>query len=1154
VTQPKFTERLIEIAAKHPREREFWHKTLGDRPSMTVIPYDHPLANGERELEQSAFDIGGPVAQRLIAMSKGADHTIHALLLSGLAILLSRHSREQDILMGTSIYRQEGEPDFCNTALPLQIAVDTAATFRDLVLATRQTLQEALANYSYPIQILGRDLDCVDPEGNPLLFDVALQMETIQDPAFLSTVLPNLLFSVTRQGDRIGGIVTFNRKLYEKNSIQRLVQQMNHILGQVLFDPQMSIAAVKVLPDEDRAFILETLCGHGGCERFNQDPVDMIRRQADIHPHRVIAVDDGPHSLNRHVTARRLHDGARALAGKLLEYGVGSDGIVAIFAKRSLEFLVSIAAILEAGGAYLPLDITAPVDRIATILKDSGASVILFQKSPPPDTHIPAIDLSLTGTWEGEPVKNGANSNPAALAYVLYTSGTTGIPKGVMVERRNLCFLMRALDHLVYGKMERPSALALVSPFVFDASIKQTFAALTLSHKLVMVPDDIRLDGGGLWDYYNRHCIDVADGTPVHIGMLRDAAGERKHPLTVNYFLTGGEELPLPLARDFLKLIEARGGDSVILNVYGPTECTVDAASFAFTIDSNLDSRRIPIGKPLPNTRIYILDPQLRPVPVGMAGELWISGAGVGRGYINQPRVTAASFMPDPFCPGLVMYRTGDLGRWLENGDIEFLGRIDSQVKLRGFRIELGEIEHCLRRLEEVKDAVAAIRTLDDGQRHLCAYLVPRNGNLLDMNGVRDHLERLLPYYSIPSFFTEIQSIPLTATGKVNRRALPKPEMDQTEYIPPADELETNLVKIWAAVLGLEEGQIGVTANFFQLGGHSLKATKLVRRVSTDLGTQLPLVEVFKHPSIRQMASYIREHGETAANTSTSAPILLRKHEDRAAQIVLIHDGSGDVDGYLDLYSHQGFRYNVWGIRAPRPEIPAPQNLDLEEIATSYIQNVDQLGLEPPVHLIGWSLGGSVAFEMALQLQKRGDHSGMVLLVDAPGPWSANVEEAGDFSIQSEIQLFHRYFPQMDLRKQVAAGAGIQDVWSAILDIFNHKEIETNDIIRILPTDLQRLIPNIHRLQRRELLEYLNLNRSLARARALYKPRHTLEAPLDFLKAGQSGLDPSREWQSYCKHPIYCNSIDGDHFSIMKHPAVEKIAECVHRRLQEQTT
>ncbi len=1151
VSRQRYTETLIEIAAKHPREREYWHESLKDRPALAVIPHDLPPVGADRDLAEEVFDVPCSITERLMTMSKGLDPTIHVLLLSGLAILLARHTREEDILIGTSIYRQGDEFDFCNTVLALRISWDAGATFRDLVLEVRKTLQGALAHYGYPFEILGRDLGCLTSEGVPSFFDVGLQMENIQDPAHLSTARPNQLFLFNRTDSGIGGKVVYNRGVYEKATIRRAVRLLNYILAQALFEPQIPVQNIQLLPDEQKNIILRTFAGDTNCECFKQDPVVIIRRQMATDPHRMIGVDDGPESLNRQLTAGELHRRACSLARRLEEHGVGNNRIVAILSKRSLEFFVCIAAILEAGGAYLPLDIDAPPERTGLIIRDSGTSVILTQGSAHLEVEPPVIDISLPEVWENESPGTSTESNPSGLAYVLYTSGTTGAPKGVMVERRNLCFLIEALNGLVYGNLDHLLKLSLVSPFLFDASIQHTFAALMLSHTLVIVPDDIRSDGHKLLDCYNRHCVDVADGTPVHIGMLRDAGAGLKSTLTVKYFLIGGEELPGPLVKAFFKPFKSQASCPVILNVYGPTECTVDAASFELTLEYTTERGRIPIGKPLSNTRIYILDPEKRPVPVGMAGEIWISGAGVGRGYLNRVGLTVDSFVADPFCPGLRMYRAGDLARWLEDGNIEYLGRVDNQVKLRGYRIELGEIEHCLRAIDDVNDAVADIRQMEDGERHLCAYLVPENRRPLDIDAIRDYLKQSLPYYMIPTFFIEIQSIPLTANGKLNRRALPLPQLDFSEYIPPRQGLEEDLAEIWAGVLGLGKEQISVTANFFQLGGHSLRATLLAARVVKRLDFQLPLMEIFKNPTVRGMARYIQEHGDAVQKTSPSGVVLLRKQEDTAAHLFLIHDGSGDVDGYIDLYSHNDFQTNAWGIRASRPEVPAPQNLDVEAIAASYIQRIDELQLPGPIHLIGWSLGGGIAFEMALQLQKRGRNRGMLLLVDAPGPWSANVEDAGDFTLESESGLLNQYFPELDLEDTLGTDTAVQDIWVAILDIFQRRGIEARDIIAMLPPDLVRLIPNIERLTMVELIEYLNLNRSLARARAHYKPSHTLESTLYFLKARQSELDPRQEWQSYCELPLFCDTIDGDHFSMMKHPSAGDIAAFVRERIEE---
>jgi amino acid adenylation domain-containing protein len=450
---------------------------------------------------------------------------------------------------------------------------------------------------------------------------------------------------------------------------------------------------------------------------------------------------------------------------------------------------------------------------------------------------------------ENAPLEDGLDPNH--LAYTIFTSGSTGRPKGVMLEHKSVVNLVHGLNQEIYSRHAGPLKVALLAPIVFDASVKQIFAALCLGHTLCIVPEEARLNGLELLRFMRTEGVDVADGTPSHLQLMMESADNGDlASLTPQRYIIGGEELPVATARRFL---EACGGNGVHLtNVYGPSECCVDTTAFTMTAETTANLDAMPIGGPLPNVSVYVLNRDLQLQPSGLAGELCIGGIGVSRGYLADKELTEKKFVPNPFVKGGVLYRSGDLVRWLEEGSLEFLGRVDNQVKIRGYRIELGEIETLVRDYPGVSDVAV---TVHDGQ-FICAYIVGEDG--IDSGKVRIALGDRLPDYMIPSYFIQIERIPLSHNGKVDRRALPQPETAEgAGYVPPATFTQKRLADIWAAILKRDAETIGIADDFFELGGHSLKAIILVSKIQKELGVKISLADIFKSPTIKKLAELV---------------------------------------------------------------------------------------------------------------------------------------------------------------------------------------------------------------------------------------------------------------------------------------------------------
>jgi amino acid adenylation domain-containing protein len=638
----------------------------------------------------------------------------------------------------------------------------------------------------------------------------------------------------------------------------RLAGNVSAVLANAAADPDGEAGRVGLLTPIERAWLVE------GRNRTEADIPsgatihglfeDQVRRTPDR-----TAVVAGEVSL----TFAELNARANRLAHLLRTRGVGPDAPVGVLLDRDAQMVVAVLGILKAGGAYLPLHVEHPPARLGLQVTEARAPIVVSRDSL--RDRLPAVGADLfcldvdQRLLEVEPdVDPEALGGPDDLAYVIYTSGSTGTPKGVAISHRSLVnyatFIVGTLGSSDSGE---PLRFALVSTFSTDLGNTALFPSLISGGSLHVVHPDISTDGQLYADYAAQHAIDVLKIAPSHLRALM-IADDSGRVLPRRLLISGGEALPWELVDAVATL-----GSNRILNHYGPTETTVGAVTFDVDPATPRMGSSVPIGRPIANTQAYVLDPHMEPVPIGVAGELYIGGVGVARGYLHRPELTAERFVPDPFSPrpGARLYRTGDLARWLPDGTLAFLGRTDHQVKVRGFRVELGEIEAVLGSHPEVAEAVAVAREDAPGDPRLVAYVVPASDRAPTARGLRGWLGEHLPAYMVPSAVVFLPALPLMPNGKVDRGALPAPEQDRPDldrpYLAPRDELEEEIAAIWSSVLGLE--RIGVQDDFFALGGHSLLATRIIARIRGAIGAPLPLHILFEHPTVEGLANAVRE-------------------------------------------------------------------------------------------------------------------------------------------------------------------------------------------------------------------------------------------------------------------------------------------------------
>ncbi|MCA1681610.1 MAG: amino acid adenylation domain-containing protein, partial [Actinobacteria bacterium] len=907
-TAPQLAELVVQYAdfAVWQRERlsdsvlqgqlEYWKGQLAgvcpvklptDRPRPAV----HTINGAVWE-----FVVGASVTARLKELGRRGDGTLFMTLVAACQVLLARWSGQDDVAVGTvSSGRDRAELEglvgfFVNT-LVLRSQLDRQRTFSEFVAGVKNTVLDAFARQDVPFERLVDELHPVRDTSRTPLFDVmvmlqntpdrggelaGLQVEDVELPMVTASFDVSINFQEFDGG--LYGAMIYNTDLFDRDTIERMAGHLQLLLNGIAEDADRPLAALSMLSEAERRQVLV-----GWNDTALEVPAAVL---SEVFQAQVLETPDQTAVVcgDSMLSFAELNARANRLARHLIGRGVGPERVVALALGRSVEMVVALWAVLKAGGVYLPVDPELPAERIGFVLEDAAPVLVLTTSAGgnasaavPSGMAVLVLDdpktqATLAGYSDAD-VTDGDRLGPLhpdSSAYVIYTSGSTGRPKGVLVEHRNLVNLF--YDHRTEFGCAPGHRLrvALSAAFSFDASLDGVLLMVD-GHELHLIEEQVRTDPAAVVDYVAAHRVDFLEVTPSYAQQLLPAGlltDQRHRP---KILALGGEAVPERLWREL-----AGAPDTAGYNFYGPTECTVDSVWCRLA-----DHDRPVIGRPAGNLAAYVLDAALDPVPVGVAGELYLAGAQLARGYLHRPGLTAQRFMACPFgAPGARMYRTGDVVRWTTSGALEYLGRADEQVKIRGYRIEPGEIETALLAHPEVAKAVVIARN-DGGHHRLVAYLVPTATDALatvGTAGLRSWLKQTLPEYMLPSAFVQLDQLPLTPSGKVDRRALPAPDGAQrpeSEYVAPRTPTEQVLADVWAQVLRVE--RVGVQDNFFELGGDSILSIQVVSRVRVAFGVEVSLRSLFINPTVAGLAGVLPADAVADYSGAASAiPVVAR--------------------------------------------------------------------------------------------------------------------------------------------------------------------------------------------------------------------------------------------------------------------------------------
>ena len=829
-----------------------------DRPRPAL-----PTHAGARE----TLRLSSQLSAALGAVSRRNGATLYMVLLTAFKVLLQRYTRQDDLVVGSPIANRtrlelEELIGFFVNSLVMRTDASGDPSFVELLQRVRRVALDAFAHQDLPFERLVEELDPErDLSRNPL-FQVMFVLQNATSDATLSmsaglvvetfpeaveTIRFDLEVHVWELAEQLSVDFHYNTDLFDAATIRRMLGHYERVLEAVVANPEVRISEVALLDAAERHRLLEEWNRTGAAYPVARCVHELVEEQARIRPDALALECEG-----RQLTYRELDDRAEHVAQQLGERGAGANGLVAVYLERSLEMVVALLAVWKAGGAYVPIDPQYPPERVRFMLEDAQARVVLTQKSLSGALRDSAAAVLHLDAEEAVPAASagrrarGAAMSPEQLAYVIYTSGSTGQPKGVSITHASLCNLVY-WHRQAYEVTPADRATQIAGP-AFDASVWELWPYLAAGASVHIPDDTTRLDPARLvrWLMEQRITLTFLP-TPLAEVALRERWPQAG---ALRALLTGGDRLnQRPAHKLPFRLV----------NHYGPTENTV--VSTCADVPAGASTTAPAIGRPLPNTRAYVVDARLQPVPIGVPGELLVGGAQLAAGYWNRPELTAEKFIADPFSatPGARLYRTGDLVRYLPDGNIEFVGRIDSQVKIRGHRIELGEVEAALGRHPAVRQAVAMLREDEPGDRRLVAYVVANEGAPADLVAqLRAQLRTRLPEYMIPAATVLLDVLPLSPNGKVDRKSLPVPERAAYAsggYETPVGEVEAALAQIWADVLGLE--RVGRHDQFFELGGHSLLATQVVSRASDRFGLNIPLKLLFEKSTLSSFAECI---------------------------------------------------------------------------------------------------------------------------------------------------------------------------------------------------------------------------------------------------------------------------------------------------------
>ena len=1044
----------------------------------------------------------------LVDFSRRRETALPTVLLSAFHVLLLRYSGQENIEIGCALEgfpTQDGASGAYRFVLHTELAGDPA--FDLLLTRTDADVREKLAYHDPSLLEVG-DAEGCGNNGESPSFQVSFS--SVSSPSAANLVAPLLIagppvdlhLEMAESRDELVLRLFYNANLFHAGSVARMQKNFQTLLEGVVADSGQKLSRLPLLTEDEKQQILvgwnQTQCEYPREKCLHE----LVEEQAECRPH-AVAASCGTQTL----AYSELNLQANWLARRLRSVGVGPNVRVGIGLTPSLDFAVAVLAVLKAGGSCLPLDPKYPQERLAYMLEDAQARVLITERGALPGgitangCEVIRLSDEVRSLAAQDETNLGSKVKPGDIAYVIYTSGSTGNPRGVLLPHSGLVNYNWNMARL-YGMKADDRVLQFCS-ISFDIAIEEMFIAWLSGATLVFKSEETPLSVPEFLAWAERERITVLDLPTAYwhewVHSLPEL--EAPSPRNLRLVIVGGEKAS---SKAYAKWQSAVRDRVRWVNTYGPTEASIGATWSEPQWQAEEIPDNLPIGRPVPNARIYLLDRHLNPVPVGVPGELHIGGTGVALGYLNRPELTAEKFIADPFVEsGGRLYKTGDLARYLSSGEIEFLGRRDDQIKIRGFRVELGEIEAALAKHPGVREVAVIAREAASGDKQLAAYLVAAQGTAVSTTGLRSFLQQQLPEYMVPSSFTVLEAMPLTPNGKINRRGLPEPNAEAVpvETVSTTDALQLQLLEIWQEVLGKKA--VGLNDNFFDLGGHSLLAARLMHRTGQALGKTLPLAMLFEAPTVEQLAGALRQNG-WSRHWSSLVPIQPAGSQ---PPFFCVHGVGGNVIGFSELARRMAPDYPFYGLQSQGLDGKHANHARIEDMAAHYLDEIRTVQPKGPYLFGGFSFGGLVAYEMAQQLRARGEDVSLLVLFDT---YPGNLDPVGSSLMKLMLQ------PK---RKNL-----VRDLTRAA-----RKRIKRSFRGLMIP----RLLKNVR-----------NSNRTAADRYVLgpYAGKATLIRATE--KSLRTFSDPHAAWKGLVAQ-LEIHDIPSDHYGILVEPQVQDLTQCL---------
>ena len=1119
--------------ARLAAQLEFWKRTLAGAPELLTLPLDHarPAAQSFAG-RQFHLELGSATAAGIAELARRSGATPFMTLLAAFAVVMSRYSGQDDLVIGSPLANRthpETEPliGFFVNMLPIRLDVAGARSFAEVLERVRAVCLDVYAHQDAPFAQIVEAVQPARSRSHTPLFQVVFSAEPMRGPLHLGdgvTVTSmdtpsesskfDLLLLVRHSEQRLQATFEYDTALFREETIAAFAAELQRTIDALVIDAHVSIEALAA--DGDRAV-------RGPIRSYDTASIaELFHAQADAAPDAVAVVCG-----EKTATYGQLRERACALANRLRDCGVGPDVLVAVACRRSIDMVVALLATFEAGGAYVPLDPGYPFERLEFMLADSRAPVLLTQCALAPmfrdfaGTVLSVDALAPTGNAP----RTRARVHGGNLCYAIYTSGSTGTPKGVLGVCAGALNRFRWMwETMPFGSEE---VLCQKTALSFLDSLWEIFGPLLRGVPLHILSDDVVRDPERLVDALSAKRVTRIVLVPSLLRALLDVPRIAERLAHLRLWFVSGEALSPELARHFAHTLPA----ARLINLYGSSELSADVTVHELRGEN---PAAVPIGVPLANTTAYVLDPRLRPVPPLAVGELYIAGAHLARGYAHDAAMTAARFLPDPFAgDGSRMFRTGDLARAQPSGDLEYHGRADHQLKVRGYRIEPEEVELALRGHAAVQQAVVVAARDEHDDAHVVAHFVPSPGYAPAPLDLHVYLSARLPAHMVPSRFVAHAAMPLTPSGKLDRRALSSEQKSAAEpqaharTIAPRDATELTVARIWEAVLGTEAA--GVTDDFFTSGGHSLAGVRLLSAIGRETGCRIPLAALFEGArTVESLAAMVRE----GAPPAPWSPLVGIQTAGTQAPLFCVHPVGGNVLCYYDLARALGNDQPLWGLQARGVTDDAPPFREIAAMAAAYVDAIVERFPTGQYRIAGWSFGGNVAFEMARILQGRGHEVERLALIDTYNIDTAPEEKtiAPDLTDPDAVLLLEVLAPLMseEARRDAHAIAGGQNEMEAVLRFAAEQHV--------LPA-------GFHPEEMRRILDVYRAHEAIA-----YTPQPLSLPSTEILLvyASETGSrDPEAQakvWRGAIDGTPHVETLEGDHQSILQPPRVAALA------------